>query len=257
MSSRVPARRDEGPAVPFPPERVWYLEFLSYNSHVLSDLHRQFQEAPLYAILDTALRPALDPPEILEALLRGGVRVVQYRHKAAFRRANFDACCAMAQRVHQAGGAFIVNDRPDVAVLCGADGVHLGQDDLPPEKARAFFDAAGSAAGAARLIGYSTHNRAQAAEAACSTADYVAVGPIFPTSTKRHPDPVVGTAFVTETRSLTAKPLVAIGGITLENAASVIKAGADAVAVISDLMLTDDIASRARQFLAVLKAARG
>jgi len=127
--------------------------------------------------------------------------------------------------------------------------VHLGQEDLPPEKARVVL-------GAGKIIGYSTHDRAQAVAAAKSSADYIAVGPVFATATKRNPDPVVGLSFVAEVRALTAKPLVAIGGITLENAASVIQAGADAVAVISDLLLADDISSRARQLLAVLKAAR-
>jgi len=95
-----------------------------------------FAESPLYAILDTAQRPELSSAEILDALLRAGVRVIQYRHKGAFRRGHFEQCCALAEQVHQSQAVFLVNDRADVAALCGADGVHLGQEDLPPEKAR-------------------------------------------------------------------------------------------------------------------------
>jgi thiamine-phosphate pyrophosphorylase len=154
----------------------------------------------------------------------------------------------MAAKVHQAGGLFIVNDRADVAALCGADGVHLGQQDLPPEKARAVLDTG-------RIIGYSTHNREQVALAAGLPVDYIAVGPVFATQTKQNPDPVVGLATVSEVLGLTAVPLVAIGGITLENAASVVRAGADAVAVAGDLIRASDIEQRVRQFLAALHTA--
>lgn len=183
---------------------------------------------------------------ILEALLRAGVKVIQYRHKEPFRTAHFEECCEMARRVRRAGGAFLVNDRADVAALCEADGVHLGQEDLPPEQARALL-------GEARIIGYSTHDREQAVEAARSSADYIAIGPVFLTATKKNPDPVVGVEMVSEVRRMTTKPLVAIGGVTMENAPAVLAAGADAVAVVSDLLRAPDIEQRARQFLAALK----
>jgi thiamine-phosphate pyrophosphorylase len=183
------------------------------------------------------------------ALLRAGVRVLQYRHKGRFGRRNFEECRAVAEQVHEAGGVLLVNDRADVAVLCGADGVHLGQTDLSPEKARQFL-------GERSLIGYSTHTREQAALAARMPVDYLAIGPVFPTRTKQQPDPVVGLEVVSEVRALTARPLVAIGGITLDNAATVLRAGAEAVAVISDLLRAEDLEYRARQFLEVLRAAR-
>ena len=205
-----------------------------------------FAEAPLYAILDTAVRPESARVVILEALLRAGVKVVQYRHKETFHRVHFEECCALARRTHEFGGRFFVNDRADVAKLCGADGVHLGQEDLPPEKARMFL-------GEGLAIGYSTHSLEQAQCALRLPVDYIAIGPVFPTSTKENPDPVVGLKLVTKVRALTAKPLVAIGGITMENAPSVLEAGANAVAVIRDLLAAPDIESRARQFLAVLK----
>jgi thiamine-phosphate pyrophosphorylase len=208
-----------------------------------SALRRLFRAAPLYAILDTSLKYPLPSSEVVAALLRGGVRVIQYRHKKKFSRANFDQCRALAEQVHAAGGVFLVNDRADVAALCGADGVHLGQFDLPPGKARAFL-------GPGKLIGYSTHRLEQARLADRLPVDYIAIGPVFPTRTKENADPVVGLSVVSEARRATAKPLVAIGGITLENAASVIVAGADAVAVASDLAQMPDIAARAQQFLA-------
>jgi len=205
-----------------------------------------FFNAPLYAILDTAANPPFPAETAVEALLRAGVRVIQYRHKGPFRRAHFQECVTLARKIHEAGGVFVVNDRADVADLSGAAGVHLGQEDLPPEKARRFL-------GEDRLIGYSTHTLDQARLAAAAPVDYIAIGPVFPTQTKMNPDPVVGLALVSEVRSLTNKPLVAIGGITMENAPSVLAAGADAVAVIRDLLAGPDLEERARQFLAALK----
>jgi len=205
-----------------------------------------FAESPLYAILDTAQRPDLSCADILDALLRAGVRVIQYRHKGAFRRVHFEQCCALAERARQNQSVFLVNDRADVAALCGADGVHLGQEDLPPEKARRLL-------GGNSIIGYSTHSREQAIQAARLPVDYIAVGPIFPTATKQDPDPVVGVELIAEVRRMTERPLVAIGGITLENAPAALAAGASAVAVISDLLAAPDIEARARQYLAALK----
>ena len=209
-------------------------------------LQRLFREAPLYPILDTSLLWKVSPPAGIKPLLRAGVRIIQYRHKARFRRKDFDECSALADQVHQAGGLFLVNDRADVAALCGADGVHLGQLDLPPVKARQFL-------GEEKIIGFSTHSREQAVQAETCPVDYIAIGPIFATRTKQDPDPVVGLELISEIRKFTAKPLVAIGGITLENAPSVLRAGADAVAVISDLLVAEDLESRARRFLAELR----
>jgi thiamine-phosphate pyrophosphorylase len=206
-----------------------------------------FAEAPLYAILDTAVRPGLPPEAVLEALLRAGVRVIQYRHKDAFRRSRFAQCVALARRTREMGGAFLVNDRADVADLCGADGVHLGQEDLSPETARRFL-------GDGPVIGYSTHTLEQARRAVALPVSYIAIGPVFPTATKKNPDPVVGLSLVSEVRALTNKPLVAIGGITMENAPAALAAGADAVAVIGDLLAAHDIEERARRFLKALKS---
>ncbi len=142
----------------------------------------------------------------------------------------------------------MVNDRADVAVLAGASGVHVGQEDLGVEQARTLV-------GEDKWVGISTHNLEQFQSAAATSADYIAVGPVFATSTKANPDPIVGTEFIRQVRALTARPIVAIGGITLENAASIIKAGADSVAVISDILRARDPGGRARQYLDLLGAA--
>jgi thiamine-phosphate pyrophosphorylase len=146
------------------------------------------------------------------------------------------------------GVSFVVNDRPDVAVMAGASGVHVGQDDLGVEGARALL-------GHEKLVGISTHTLEQFRAAAATSADYIAVGPVFATSSKSNPDPVVGTEFVRRVRDLSDKPIVAIGGITLDNAASVISAGADCVAVISDVLRAADRGRRAKQYLETLGAA--
>jgi thiamine-phosphate pyrophosphorylase len=146
------------------------------------------------------------------------------------------------------GVSFVVNDRADVATLCDASGVHVGQEDIGVEAARTLV-------GPEKWVGVSTHNLEQFRAAAATSADYIAVGPVFATSSKANPDPVVGTALVRQVRKLTDKPVVAIGGITLENAGDVVAAGADSVAVISDILRAHDPGSRARQYIDLLEAA--
>jgi thiamine-phosphate pyrophosphorylase len=147
------------------------------------------------------------------------------------------------------GVSFFVNDRPDVAFLAGATGLHVGQDDLDVEQARQVV-------GRDRLVGVSTHNLEQFERAAANSADYIALGPIFSTSSKANPDPVVALDLLRKVRPLTDKPVVAIGGITLERAASVIEAGADSVAVISGILGATDPALRARQYIETLESAK-
>jgi thiamine-phosphate pyrophosphorylase len=138
----------------------------------------------------------------------------------------------------------IVNDRPDIALLADAGGVHVGQEDLGVEEARAIC-------GRDRWVGVSTHSLEQLAAADLTSADYIAIGPIFPTATKKNPDPVVGTELLRKARQMTRKPLVAIGGITLERAAEVYRAGADSLAVIRDLICAPNPGVRAREYLDV------
>ena len=205
-----------------------------------------FQLPRLYAIIDPAQTGDLSPLAVADTLLSAGARLIQYRGKTDSSRHLFDVCSEIAARVRQAGGIFIVNDRADVARLTDADGVHVGQEDLPVEDVRRILLPA-------QRVGLSTHSRAQFEEAAGTSADYIAFGPIFPTGSKERPDPVVGLDRLREMRALTLKPLVAIGGITLDNAASVIEAGADSVAVIHDLLTVEDIGTRARKFLEALR----
>jgi len=198
-----------------------------------------------YAILDPALIGGRGPAEVAASLLAAGVRLIQYRDKQASSRELFENSRILAQRVRDEGGIFIVNDRADVARAVDADGVHVGQEDLAVELARRVV-------GPGKWVGYSTHVLAQVRQADQSSADYIAFGPVFPTRSKEKPDPVVGLEGVREARQATRKPLVAIGGITLATAPTVIEAGADSVAVISDLLGAPDIAERAREYLQVL-----
>jgi thiamine-phosphate pyrophosphorylase len=163
-----------------------------------------------------------------EELAAAGVTLIQYRNKSGNARAMLEQARELKK---QLGGSIrlIMNDRADLCLIAEFDGVHVGQEDLLPESVRGII-------GAERWLGVSTHNPEQLAEADKTSADYLAIGPVFSTSSKDRPDPVVGLEGVRRARPLTRKPLVAIGGITRANAASVIEAGADSVAVISDLL---------------------
>ena len=184
----------------------------------------------VYPIIDsTAAKADWHSPAQMAADLAGaGARIVQYRHKGEFTRTAFDEAREVGTVLRRAGVGFVVNDRADIALAVKADGVHVGQDDLPPSDVRRLI-------GSEMLLGYSTHNAAQLADEACQWADYLAIGPVFSTSSKRDPDPVVGIEGVSGARSMTDKPLVAIGGITLASASGVLGAGADSVSVISGI----------------------
>jgi thiamine-phosphate pyrophosphorylase len=201
----------------------------------------------LYVILDAALL-TVPETECAEKLAAAGVRLIQYRNKRASARELFESSQRLAALLIPQGVTFVVNDRADIALAAGASGVHVGQEDLGVEAARSVI-------GAGKLLGVSTHNHQQFKDAAATSADYIAVGPVFSTSTKANPDPVVGIELIREVRSLTDKPIVAIGGITLERAAEVIRAGADSVAVISDILLVPDPGVRARQYIELLETA--
>jgi thiamine-phosphate pyrophosphorylase len=203
---------------------------------------------PLYAILDPSL---ISTPLIpfAENLASAGVRLMQLRDKRAAAAKLIAQAQELATALAPLGVKFIVNDRPDIAAIVGASGVHVGQHDLPPEDARRIV-------GASHWVGVSTHNIEQFREANRTSADYIAVGPVFPTASKENPDPVVGLELLREARRLTAKPIVAIGGIALETAGEVFRAGADSIAVIRDLLRADDPAARAKQYLEAAKTAK-
>ncbi len=193
-----------------------------------------------YAIIDRSIRPDLSLQQIARVLAGAGVRLVQLRAKQASSGALLAEAKVLRSLLPQEI-SLIINDRADVAQLSRAAGVHLGQDDLPVAPARRLL-------GPDKLIGFSTHNLEQIEALVSAPVDYLAFGPIFPTATKADTQPVVGSAGLREVRERTSKPLVAIGGITAENAAQVIEAGADSVAVISGWLAAEDIPARLEEF---------
>lgn len=208
-----------------------------------------------YPITDARLS-GLSHAEQVKHLIAGGATLIQLREKHLSPR-EFRREAEVALRLARGAGVrVLVNDRADIALAVGADGVHLGQDDMPPRAARSLL-------GPEAVIGFSTHNPEQAREAALGgAADYIAIGPVFATSTKANPDPVVGLDGVRRVRELVGDfPLVAIGGITPETARAVLEAGADSVAVIGALVAgaggdPPALTRRTRAFLSALGDAR-
>jgi thiamine-phosphate pyrophosphorylase len=204
----------------------------------------------LYAILDLDLLDSrgFAPVEVLDAWLDAGIRLVQLRAKSLALGPFLEIADGFTARARQAGATCVINDRVDVARLCDADGVHVGQDDLRPSDARALL-------GPSKIVGLSTHNDTQVRAAIGEPVSYLAIGPVFATSSKARPDPVVGLEGVRRARELCAAsglPLVAIGGITIGTASSVIEAGASSVAIISDLM-APDVPGRAHAWIEALR----
>jgi len=192
----------------------------------------------LYAISDASFG---DPVRLAQALFDGGARLVQVRNKKASARSLFNQVESILKRA-PADASVIVNDRVDVARITGAAGVHLGQRDIGVVEARRIL-------GPGQIIGFSTHNLEQALAASKLPADYIAVGPIFPTSTKLNAEPVVGLEKLATICKAVQKPVVAIGGIRLENAAEVLAAGPHSIAVVSDLLSAADIQARVREWI--------
>jgi thiamine-phosphate pyrophosphorylase len=185
---------------------------------------------PIYPILDTEplARRGCPIETAAAAWLDGGARILQLRHKGHWPRQLFGEAGRIAGLCRAHGAIFIVDDRADFAALLDA-GLHVGQDDLAPADARRLI-------GPDAILGFSSHNAGQLRTAAAEPVNYIAFGPVFATRSKLQPDPVIGLAELRRVRALTAKPLVAIGGITRQNARSVFAAGADAVAVIADML---------------------
>jgi thiamine-phosphate pyrophosphorylase len=183
----------------------------------------------IYPITDRYIS-GLSHAEQVKRLIDGGAKLIQLREKRLSPKQFYREAVEAIEIARIAGAKIIINDRVDIALVTKADGVHLGQDDLPPEQARNVL-------GPEAIIGFSTHNVGQAVQAANKPVDYIAAGPVFATSTKDKPDPTIGPA---ELRAISETfrdiPLVAIGGITAENAQSALDAGADSVAVVSYLM---------------------
>jgi thiamine-phosphate pyrophosphorylase len=184
----------------------------------------------VYPIIDTTIleRLGFNPVHAASALLEGGARIIQFRHKGFWSRDVFAQAEAIAALCRDASASFVVNDRADYALFLHS-GLHLGQEDLLPIDARSVI-------GDSPTIGFSTHNPEQMRAAESEPVDYVAFGPVFSTASKDRPDPTVGIDGLRTVRGLTQRPLVAIGGITRDNASVCWRAGADSVAVIADLL---------------------
>ena len=200
--------------------------------------------SPLYAIVDTSLLRGRPLTNILRELLKGGCKLIQLRAKKLSSGEFFALAKEARQLTREAGAIFIVNDRADIALACGADGVHLGQDDLPLYAARKLL-------GKEKVIGVSTHDLAQASEAEKAGADYIGFGPIFGTATKETGYSPRGLEMLRQIRQAVEIPVVAIGGITEINVAEVWKTGADAAAIISDLMGAEDVGEKVRRIVAL------
>lgn len=200
--------------------------------------------SPLYAILDPSQTRGRAPLSVLRELLQGGLRLLQLRAKEMASKDLLALAKEIRPLSRKAGCLFIVNDRVDIALAAEADGVHLGQEDLPLAVARKLL-------GGEKIIGISTHDLAQAREAEREGADYIGFGPIFGTSTKETGYSPRGVAMLKEIRKAVKIPIVAIGGITESNVAQVREAGADSAAIISDLMRAEDVAGKVKRILSL------
>ncbi len=197
----------------------------------------------LYVILDAGLLRT-SVREFAVRLAESGVELIQYRDKVSASQMLLSQAKEIVADLRPRGACLVVNDRADIAAISGAAGVHVGQEDIAPEGAR-------TVCGAGRWVGISTHTAEQVRRAAATTADYIAVGPVFETRTKANSDPAVGLELIRRAKTMTEKPIVAIGGITLERAGEAYAAGADSVAIASDIILSADSGARARAYLEV------
>lgn len=203
----------------------------------------------LYVVTDAGLSRGRSHLAVIEAAIAGGATVVQYREKAASTRQMIAEALALRELTRRAGVPLIVNDRLDVALAIDADGVHVGQDDMPAAVARRLI-------GPDKLLGVSAANLAEAMQAVQDGADYLGVGPVFATPTKPDAAPPIGMEGLREICRHVPLPVVAIGGINAANAAAAIAAGAQGIAVVSAVVAAEDVVAAARQLRALVAAAR-
>jgi thiamine-phosphate pyrophosphorylase len=197
----------------------------------------------LYVILDPSVCPARPLVEVLTTAVEAGASLFQYRNKTASMKEAYMEALALRRAAAKAGVLFIVNDRCDLALAVDADGVHLGQGDLPLDMAKKVM-------GPDKLIGISTHNPYQVREATAGKPDYLGFGPIFNSGSKQGHDPVVGLEGLRAMRSLMSLPVFAIGGIQIDQVGEVMRAGANGVAIISAILKAPDISLAVKAFLA-------
>lgn len=200
----------------------------------------------LYGIIDTSIIPLHLLKEMALKLLDGGVRTLQLRAKELSPRDQLKIAAGLAKLVSGNGGIFIVNDRADVALLSGADGVHLGQEDIPCSATRRIL-------GGRYVIGVSTHNREEALKAEADGADYIAFGPIFHTTTKKDAQMPKGVKELKKIKEVVKIPVVAIGGINEDNLKEVLETGVDGVAMASDILASNDISKKVERIVSLLK----
>lgn len=200
---------------------------------------RIFNASPIYAITAEKLSAGRTDIEFVQAVLAAGVRLVQYREKEKNMRDMYHECCALRQLTRQYDAVFLIDDFVGLAQAVDADGVHVGQEDLPPDVVRQLL-------GPDKVIGLSTHDVAQLDQASTLSGliDYIGVGPVFPTQTKKNPSPVTGLSYVRYAVQHSRLPFVAIGGIKEHNIAAVAAAGARTAAVVSDITGAGDIAEK-------------
>ncbi len=203
----------------------------------------------LYVITDTKLSRGRSHAQVIEAALRGGATIIQYREKTASTRQMVDEGLALVDICHSHGAPLIVDDRIDVALAIDADGVHVGDDDMPVALARKLM-------GRGKIIGVSADNPCTAQSAIADGADYLGVGAVFATGTKADAGAPIGLAGLQEVTRVTTIPVVGIAGINAQNAATVIRAGANGVAVISAVIQAEDVENAARQLRAIVEQAR-
>jgi len=197
--------------------------------------------AGLYVILDPTVRPGRPLTEVLDAAAAGGARIFQYRNKTASMKDAYDEAMSLRTRAKKLGVLFLVNDRCDLALAIDADGVHLGQSDLPYLSARRLL-------GPEKRIGVSTHNAGHVRDAERLGPDYIGFGPIFAPASKADHDPVVGLEGLRSIRALTSLPVFAIGGIQLQHVRPLMDAGANGIAVVSAVVGASDVSAEVARF---------
>jgi thiamine-phosphate pyrophosphorylase len=200
----------------------------------------------LYVITDAGLARGRSHQEVIEAAILGGATIVQYRAKDVSTRQMVTEAQVLRELTRHAGVPFIVNDRVDVALAVDADGVHIGQDDMPVALARKLIGD--------RLLGVSAHSLSEAVQAVQDGADYLGVGPVFATPTKPDAAPPIGIDGLTTIRRQISIPIVAIGGINQANAAEVIRTGVNGIAVVSAVVAAADVTAAARQLISIVSA---
>jgi len=205
---------------------------------------KSLEEVRLYCFSPGRFLKGKDPVEVVEAQIMGGADVIQLREKGMSKRYKLDLGLKLRDVTKQNGTLFIVNDDIDLALILDADGVHLGQDDIPIQFARPIMKD--------KIVGVSTHSLKQIKEAVKSGADYIGIGPVFETTTKEDKEKIVGLDLISKARELCPIPYVAIGGIGKDNIKSLVEIGCHRAAVISDIMLAPDIEEQCKVLRKIL-----